>query len=207
MPLSTCRMWDFNPRAPCGARQDARIQSLQPFVFQSTRPVRGATSQSRSRSLLSAFQSTRPVRGATGVLDDGGEVLVISIHAPRAGRDTSARERSSPPSNFNPRAPCGARPGPRWIFSHDRHFNPRAPCGARPRLEPSNVETFLFQSTRPVRGATIFDLRKHCVQTISIHAPRAGRDLHPSTVCIAPDRFQSTRPVRGATDTKDNRSE
>ena len=34
----------------------------------------------------------------------------------------------------------------------------------------------LFQSTRPVRGATAFDREADRIETISIHAPRAGRD-------------------------------
>ena len=56
------------------------------------------------------------------------------------------------------------------------HFNPRAPCGARQRPSLSLTVWQLFQSTRPMRGATgIF--------------PRAINDF----------RFQSTRPMRGAT--------
>ena len=78
------------------------------------------------------FQSTRPVRGATW--------------------STVCWPTASP--NFNPRAPCGARPikfteasSPdqfqstrpvrgatwRWISSRPTtcYFNPRAPCGAR----------------------------------------------------------------------------
>ena len=39
-----------------------------------------------------------------------------------------------------------------------------------------------FQSTRPVRGATAFDIEELIVHNISIHAPRAGRDLDVQTV-------------------------
>ena len=102
--------------------------------------------------------------------------------------------------NFNPRAPCGARP--RWgrqrsascgISIHapragrDAHlsgrrsfwpnFNPRAPCGARldaHRHLILHIEQ--FQSTRPVRGATGAPQLKVSRIRISIHAPRAGRD-------------------------------
>ena len=35
---------------------------------------------------------------------------IISIHAPRMGRDAPAPRRLSPPRYFNPRAPYGARP-------------------------------------------------------------------------------------------------
>ena len=58
--------------------------------------------------------------------------VLISTHAPLAGRDRSARAALAAGRDFNPRAPCGARPrrslSPRWSC----YFNPRAPCGARP---------------------------------------------------------------------------
>ena len=56
---------NFNPRAPCGARQQ----------------------RSKNRSSSALFQSTRPMRGATGI--NGVRILprIISIHAPHAGRD------------------------------------------------------------------------------------------------------------------------
>ena len=37
------KVLNFNPRAPCGARQAAVIEANRQRVFQSTRPVRGAT--------------------------------------------------------------------------------------------------------------------------------------------------------------------
>ena len=102
--------------------------------FQSTRPMRGATAQ---RVILGKtefeFQSTRPMRGATKVSGYADiEDYSISIHAPHAGRDDPAVLGFFPPPDFNPRAPCGARR--RW-----------PPCSRRSRK---------FQSTRPVRGAT-----------------------------------------------------
>ena len=33
------------------------------------------------------FQSTRPMRGATRVLFYMGDIMLVSIHAPHAGRD------------------------------------------------------------------------------------------------------------------------
>ena len=104
-------------------------------IFQSTHPSRGATADKVTERLrheisihaphagrdvilnpipqeVALFQSTRPVRGATRskiVMILSGN---ISIHAPHAGRDCcccccSCRTLSL---NFNPRAPCGARP-------------------------------------------------------------------------------------------------
>ena len=57
--------------------------------FQSTLPVRGATSRIVSRIRVHAsFQSTLPVRGATFPAHQVGRRSMISIHAPRAGSDT-----------------------------------------------------------------------------------------------------------------------
>ena len=80
-----------------------------------------------------------------------------------------------------------------------RHFNPRAPCGARPTISGQDKALGLFQSTRPVRGATALPTRKEAQQNISIHAPRAGRDYFKGEVILRHVEFQSTRPVRGAT--------
>ena len=56
----------FNPRSPCGERLKRRARLLADPEFQSTLPVRGATTQVR----------------------DGVRERLISIHAPRAGSDT-----------------------------------------------------------------------------------------------------------------------
>ena len=57
----------------------------------------------------------------------------------------------------------------------------------------------LFQSTRPVWGATVCALKKIFAAGISIHAPRVGRDATASTRIWRCVTFQSTRPVWGAT--------
>ena len=58
---------------------------------------------------------------------------LISIHAPRVGRDCIPLNPAEQPENFNPRAPCGAR-----------QFDEEIAATGIP-----------FQSTRPVRGATL----------------------------------------------------
>ena len=51
------------------------------------RPVRGATHPRQKPTWTQLFQSTRPVRGATLRADNVADGEDISIHAPRAGRD------------------------------------------------------------------------------------------------------------------------
>ncbi len=39
------------------------------------------------------------------------------------------------------------------------------------------INFVLFQSTRPVRGATMAPAKNNALGVVSIHAPRAGRDV------------------------------
>ena len=67
------------------------FSALSGAGFQSTRPVWGATSAmdyTRAKAIL--FQSTRPVWGATRGIAKNHGVTIISIHAPRVGRDRAA---------------------------------------------------------------------------------------------------------------------
>ena len=100
----------FNPRAPRGARRDFAQPALPIYEFQSTRPARGAT-QAEARS---------------------APIERVSIHAPRAGRDSTAKDSQL----------------------YRASFNPRAPRGARRRIANSASAIVWFQSTRPARGAT-----------------------------------------------------
>ena len=57
-----------------------------------------------------------------------------------------------------------------------------------------------FQSTHPLRGATIKCLHPNALQSlISIHAPPAGCDIIVYRKVRKPVKFQSTHPLRGAT--------
>ncbi len=123
------------------------------------------------------FQSTRPVRGATSAWVRARPKSGVSIHAPRAGRDIDHHHIPRGSDSFNPRAPCGARLA--WLVE---------------RLEP-----LMFQSTRPVRGATHDTVIVDQLVAVSIHAPRAGRDVSLDALNTHQLWFQSTRPVRGAT--------
>ena len=104
--------------------------------FQPTRPLRGATPPQAGRSRTVRFQPTRPLRGATKQRGFFIMTDFISTHAPLAGRDTVFLATVCVVVNFNPRAPCGARPARCAAGAKTIYFNPRAPCGAR-RLFPA----------------------------------------------------------------------
>ena len=148
---------DFNPRAPCGARRSTALSSYRSTLFQSTRPVWGATScASTCVDAVRSFQSTRPVWGATPFRRFGCQKpLRISIHAPRVGRDQVTQVEIKGLIGFQSTRPVwGATLSSRFTGQSSVYFNPRAPCGAR--LEPHlQMRWYLeFQSTRPVWGAT-----------------------------------------------------
>ena len=151
------RRGNFNPRAPCGARHvDGNSHRFTLWISIHAPRVGRDVQAKRGRCRCSIFQSTRPVWGATTVRSDIVPSTWISIHAPRVGRD--GRYGQDRPSRCN--------------------FNPRAPCGARRYTGGATESSLLFQSTRPVWGATFNGLL--CFQYnagISIHAPRVGRDF------------------------------
>ena len=82
--------------------------------------------------------------------------MYISTHAPLAGRDKMFGYTGGTFTDFNPRAPCGARHEiGDCLFANIVHFNPRAPCGARRAGNFKERYPASFQPTRPLRGATM----------------------------------------------------
>ena len=106
---------------------------------------------------MQIFQSTLPLRGATFSMRLVQHIVSISIHTPLAGSDGTARPWSRP---------CG-------------NFNPHSPCGERRTVEPQYKFSFLFQSTLPLRGATVPPRHAWRDGNISIHTPLAGSDYYP----------------------------
>ena len=145
----------FNPRSPCGERPYFFVSFERPRTFQSTLPVRGATTE---RKLL--------IRSVS-----------ISIHAPRAGSDRMYLDYTYMLKDFNPRSPCGERRGSAYLSQEMGEFQSTLPVrGATQRRWEQAIEGTVFQSTLPVRGATSITGQFAHSSMISIHAPRAGSD-------------------------------
>ena len=104
------------------------------WVFQSTLPVRGATDKRAGGfRCFSVFQSTLPVRGATFRCIQAACTRPISIHAPREGSDALDK--------FLP-----------GVYDISIHA-PRE--GSDPGHKRKRRLNVIFQSTLPVRGATV----------------------------------------------------
>ena len=206
-----------------GATGDCKGEPIIFVGFQSTRPLRGATTSVSPTNQQRDFNPRAPC-GARHRAAFSGCAAAISIHAPLAGRD-ELREQYA---------------------GQDRAFQSTRPLRGATISQIPTVLPSPFQSTRPLRGATVRQFLKLRLIRISIHAPLAGRDYHrhtrrcghryfnPRAPCGArPEiilvfrhgveisihaplagrdcnvnhipskriRFQSTRPLRGATTT------
>ena len=101
---------------------------------------------------------------------------MISIHAPRAGRDEQLHQQAAQLRDISIHAPRAGRDYKKF----------QAVLGDTQ-----------FQSTRPVRGATRQVPDLCLVQAISIHAPRAGRDDRKFCALLYPDAISIHAPRAG----------
>ena len=167
--------------------------------FQSTPLMRGATALLDGETITREFQSTPLMRGATFGTRHVILFQQVSIHAPHARGDQSARTSTWPRTCFNPRPSCEGRRARSWCSS-------------------SGWE---FQSTPLMRGATRDRKQQGAQGHVSIHAPHARGDqmvtlLSTTAICFNPRpscegrlipktiadqiiKFQSTPLMRGAT--------
>ena len=190
----------FNPRAPCGARLAPRQTAFRGRQFQPTRPLRGATCSGHQRPVTFLFQPTRPLRGATIIGDILPKVNRFQPTRPLRGATQMTCVSLPPCLDFNPRAPCGARPMlPRRFNGITLHFNPRAPCGARPRKSNNCGLSYRFQPTRPLRGATWNKIPSNFVNADFNPRAPCGARHQPTQAGVDHAAFQPTRPLRGAT--------
>ena len=132
--LAGIKIKDFNPRAPCGARRGVSSTQHSHKRISTHAPLAGRDCRRRQRKVRGKiFQPTRPLRGATP------RWMILPCRA----------------SNFNPRAPCGARLEIIGGDAHGRRISTHAPLAGRDAL-----------------AKTFYDLSGE----ISTHAPLAGRD-------------------------------
>ena len=150
---------DFNPRAPRGARPLRFAFQMQRFMISIHVPREGHDCTfPPTKSLWFPFQSTCPARGTTPPAAKAEAGYFISIHVPREGHDYDINHS--------------------WLCLQS-NFNPRAPRGARPLRSPSDTALPLFQSTCPARGTTVSMLPFSGQANFNPRAPRGARPLLP----------------------------
>ena len=147
----------FNPRTPCGVRQNLALLCRLLSTFQSTHPMRGATS-GREISIHGVLISIHaPHAGCDGEeKDDIIEKIKISIHAPHAGCDRILLTIWTSKRSFQSTHPMrGATKEFLHSLWNNPNFNPRTPCGVRHDIrDVVRAIKEQFQSTHPMRGAT-----------------------------------------------------
>ena len=168
---------NFNPRSPYGERPGPIPGPRRGPAFQSTLPLRGATSADRSNKTSSrdfnprSPYGERPIfiailychfnfnpRSPYGERPSADRNIIIfsgiSIHAPLTGSDTIKRPIPMAPG-ISIHAPLtGSDSGPQWRSEQLKDFNPRSPYGERPKAGDMDKDAAVFQSTLPLRGAT-----------------------------------------------------
>ena len=189
----------FQPTRPLRGATE-RDRRLRRGCFISTHaPLAGrdGTAGEATEGLLD-ISTHAPLAGRDRPRQGTAQRIRISTHAPLAGRDVDVLVVLKVVAKFQPTRPLrGATHISRRRNQHE-HFNPRAPCGAR-QIEVTladdvdisthaplagrdctsvsfSMMVYLFQPTRPLRGATKMD-----------------------EIEAVFNRFQPTRPLRGAT--------
>ena len=171
-----------------------------PRIFQSTRPIRGATHHGQRLGREVPISIHAPHTGRDWRSSGDRLMTKISIHAPHTGRDVAVQESRYGVLLFQSTRPIrGATWGMVCRSGMVSYFNPRAPYGARLVYMRRELSSRLFQSTRPIRGATPDVAVDGIGAVISIHAPHTGRDDLDELIRQLSRIFQSTRPIRGAT--------
>ena len=154
-PAEPAQNITISTHAPLAGRDCSVRDSYHKFfIFQPTRPLRGATVDDSFRKDLFEISTHAPLAGRDVLRLLALRAEVISTHAPLAGRDLVV-EHFKPLADISTHAPLAGRDITnlcRTLLRMD--FNPRAPCGARPVLIRGLDHTAQFQPTRPLRGAT-----------------------------------------------------
>ena len=238
---------NFNPRTPCGVRRDPIIRNLVGAPISIHAPLAGCDkmgiivltitdtdfnprtpcgvrrTEARYPARQRQFQSTHPLRGATRAAQPLLQMLSISIHAPLAGCDFRQRHKTQHVSTISIHAPLAGCDEPLRECGLAHTISIHAPlAGCDHTSSAFSASSRVFQSTHPLRGATINRCTPFCpiIRFQSTHPLRGATglptartppkiDFNPRTPCgvrhiterksaVAP-RFQSTHPLRGAT--------
>ena len=214
----------FYPRAPRGARPEARNLQRPAIIHFYPRAPRGARRpyNLQAYSFQWIFLPTCPARGTTRRYKRLTLGVEISTHVPREGHDTGVQHEHQTQNHFYPRAPRGARHQRRqyvcqWcgISIHvpregrdcgqdapqpaKKHFYPRAPRGARPYTRHSTRYSARNFYPRAPRGARpVYGRALPYPVHFYPRAPRGARQYVCQFVSLC-HAFLSACPARGTT--------
>ena len=122
------------------------------------------------------FQSTHSLRSATGFQVAFSPAMEVSIHALLAECDFTLLTSSPDRTSFNPRTPCGVRPGLLCVAWNIPCFNPRTPCGVRHYCTSVSDGPCRVSIHALLAECDYYVCRKCQIATVSIHALLAECD-------------------------------
>ena len=138
--------------------------------------MRGATTAYSLLANWDGISIHTPLAGSDMGSSRAPSPYQISIHTPLAGSDSINLCRGRRPHNFNPHSPCGERRSKRGRREAPRIFQSTLPLRGATLRAQQRIEQQRFQSTLPLRGATYVVVGRQHDGVISIHTPLAGSD-------------------------------
>ena len=202
---------DVSVRFPC--QMHPRFQSTPPVKaattnaspnagapsFQSTPPVKAATTRIINLTKQQGFQSTPPVKAATFCNTDRVGACRISIHAAREGGDLWSMSPPRMPAEFQSTPPVKAATFMTTSFISSSEFQSTPPVKAATENIPQRFPVLRISIHAAREGGDIAQQLSEIEQRISIHAAREGGDIQRVNLGGLAGKFQSTPPVKAAT--------
>ena len=143
---------------------------------------------------VTIFQSTPPVKAATAVNNRNAAYSPISIHAAREGGDYIAgQDEMSDTISIHAAREGGDRLVNNKIYTNRISIH-AAREGGDPIIHMWLTPMGLFQSTPPVKAATLQEIYAKSVPSISIHAAREGGDHSLQCATHSQANFNPRRP-------------
>ena len=157
----------------------AQFRAIAGGLFQSSRPLRGATYRGTLECRRFFISILAPLTGRDNIrsVDKISGSRRISILAPLTGRDSLSCSSLCSAVDFNPRAPYGARRAACQRHQHGNGISILAPLTGRDDVTKPNFTRFSNFNPRAPYGARPSTAILWPATAISILAPLAGRDL------------------------------
>ena len=157
---SASELLNFNPRAPCGARHDCKLEALDQLIISIHAPHAGRDEYDTEQVISkTTFQSTRPMRGATA------KVYKITLHTfATKGNSWTISRKTLPFKAF-----CRLQIGKNFSI-----------CGA------NRCGNFCELLLRTIRSSVLPEGRSACSQNAQFYSHTFSRD-NRNADCLFPD--------------------
>ena len=185
----------FNPRSPYGERRSTALFPLPTPGFQSTLPIRGATSEQNSCEKRFKISIHAPHTGSDPVRKGKGPARSISIHAPHTGSDANSLLDMAVQGLFQSTLPI------RGATHNVRYYHPVLQISIHAPHTGSDLchgglcwWAIQISIHAPHTGSDEDKRIDFSSDSISIHAPHTGSDFTRRHSAICPPDFNPRSP-------------